>query len=80
MCRTIRLLRKNGFAERSERRDDGYQRASRRCPPARRRDSARGNSALALWHGQQFEAHKRTLRELSRQSENLRTRFSITVE
>ena len=41
---------------------------------------ARGNNALALWHEQQAKAHKRTLRELSRQSENLRSRFPLTAE
>ncbi len=41
---------------------------------------ARGNTALALWHEQQMKAHKRTLRELTRQSDNLRTRFPLTAE
>ncbi|MBY6709096.1 MULTISPECIES: hypothetical protein [unclassified Rhodococcus (in: high G+C Gram-positive bacteria)] len=41
---------------------------------------ARGNTALGLWHEQQLKAHKRTLRELSRQSENLRARFSLAAE
>lgn len=47
---------------------------------ARRRSSGPGNTALGLWHEQQLKAHKRTLRELSRQSENLRARFSLAAE
>lgn len=40
----------------------------------------RGDNTLALWHEQQVKVHRRTLRELSRQSENLRTRFTLTAE
>lgn len=39
----------------------------------------RENNALGLWHEQQIKAHKRTLRELTRQSESLRTRFPVPL-
>lgn len=41
---------------------------------------SRGSSALALWHEQQAKAHKRTLQELFRQSQNLRTGFPLTTK
>ena len=39
---------------------------------------ARGNAATGTWHEQQASAYKRTLRELHRQTQNLRDRFALT--
>ncbi|MBM7413404.1 MULTISPECIES: hypothetical protein [Nocardiaceae] len=38
---------------------------------------ARGNAPTGMWHEQQAATHKRTLRELHRQTQNLRTRFAL---
>lgn len=39
---------------------------------------SRGNAPLGAWHEQQVAAHKKMLRELHRQTHNLRTRFAVT--